>query len=118
MTYIAATSTPPTTKVVDRRPEKRKPRVMRTKDQWKALVSGFESSSLNQADYCKQKEISSSGLHKWRKHFTKEQPSTDFIDISEPLSPQNALAATPRGDSSWQVELELGQGIVLRVWTA
>lgn len=91
---------------------------MRTKEQWKALVSEFESSDLIQAQFCRQKKISSSGLHKWRKYYAESITNSDFIDISQPLSSQSHPVIPQDNNTAWQVELELGKGIILRVRTA
>jgi hypothetical protein len=94
----------------------RKPRVMHDKAHWRDLISEYEGSSLTQQAFCQQHKISTSSLHKWRKRFSTISSATDFIEISEAVTPPN-LSRNKSGEShlSWLVELELGQGIVLRV---
>lgn len=93
---------------------KSKSYTMRSKDQWKTLVTELESSGLSQAAFCKQHHIAPSNLYTWRKRFAEQDANTGFIDITEPLSitPPSSRA---QNDSHWQVELDLGQGVVLRL---
>lgn len=92
----------------------RKTRINRTHTQWKSLINDYENSSLTQQAFCDKHKIANSSLHKWRKRFSQVRSS--FIDITQPLT----TAATTINNkntagSLWQVELELGTGIVLRV---
>ncbi len=96
---------------------KPKTRVQRTKAQWKSLLEQYATSGLTQAAFCQKHRIATSSLCKWRKYFASQDAASDFIDITESL----AKTPSPFGDSDrddqWQVELELGRGVVLRVRT-
>lgn len=97
---------------------KRRHKTQRTKAQWKALLDEYTDCGLTQAAFCKQHKIATSSLHKWRKHLSGKPSSLEFIDISEPLAkvetPQPTLKDLGQA-AYWQVELELGAGVVLRV---
>jgi len=92
---------------------KRKTRVKRSKEQWEVLVNQYETSGLTQQVFCKQHGIATSGLNKWRKRFSRSSES-EFVDITRQLS-QAASQSRDQAEPHWQVELQLGQGLVLRI---
>ena len=113
-----------TTTSASNRPNlKKKPKVMRSKDQWRTLLTEFKASGLTQAVFCKKHRIAASSLYKWRKHFNQPPSSPEFIELSEPLSSgspaQTHLPPQPSCQTAeshdWQVELELGSGMILRL---
>ena len=100
---------------------KRRHKTQRTKAQRKALIDEYTHSGLTQTAFCKQHKIATSSLHQWRRQFSDKPLSSEFIDISEPLAkivevPQAIVEDLPQ-TPHWQVELELGAGVVLRVST-
>lgn len=95
-------------------------RVMRTQSQWKALLNEFSDSGLTRSAFCKKHRIATSTFYRWQQSFMgRPDGATDFIDVTQPLSntavPAPALVSAH--DNDWQVELELGAGIVLRLRT-
>jgi transposase-like protein len=92
---------------------KRKTRVNRSKEQWQMLVNQYETSGLTQQAFCKQQGIATSGLNKWRKRFSNSL-ETEFVDITDQLSEVGSHENHHR-DNRWEVELQLGQGLVLRI---
>ncbi len=99
----------------------RKPRVVRTQAQWQSLIKDYENGSLTQKDFCDSHQIAHSSLHKWRKRYGRSKlvkpcKTPSFIDITQPLSDAKPQVENLNSTQSlWQVELELGQGVVLRV---
>ncbi len=91
-------------------------RVMRSQGEWKALLEAFNNSGLTKAAFCKQHRIATSSLYRWQSIFSQHAGDTDFIDVTESLSITPAPTA-PERDNPWQVELALGDGIVLRLRT-
>lgn len=89
-------------------------RQYRTADQWREIVEAFQRSRLTCSEFCKQQGIATSGLYNWQRKFerdilsAKDNGST-FVEIQPP--PDGAAAIS----QAWDVELELGQGRVLRV---
>lgn len=98
-------------------PVKPKSRTQRTRGQWKSLVDEFNASGLAKTAFCKKKHIATSCLYRWQKVFTGQPAAAEFIDITEPLARTAPTLADPVSDGQWQVELELGAGMVLRVRT-
>ena len=92
---------------------KRKTRINRSLEQWQALVNQYETSGLTQQAFCKQHGIATSGLNKWRKRFSSSSEA-EFVDITRQLSQVNSQRSC-QPESRWQVELQLGQGVVLRI---
>ncbi len=92
-----------------------KTKTWRTKTQWKELLEEFASSGLTKSAFCKRHQIASSSLHKWLKYFEGKSAGAEFIDITEPLAKATSPLPAPKNDSQWQVELELGAGVVLRM---
>ena len=115
------TSTPATELLSQpQREPKPKPRtrVMRTQRQWEALLNEFNGSGLTRSAFCKKQRIAASSLYRWQQLFAEQSGgTTDFIDVTQPLSSTAPPVPAPVRGSDWQVELELGAGIVLRLRT-
>jgi len=94
----------------------RRPRVTRTPEQWAELLYKFESSGLTQQAFCKQYRISTGSLYKWREKLGNHPPHVPaepapFVEIGQDLINDQAADS----ESNWQVELELGKGVILRL---
>ena len=88
--------------------------VHRTQKQWQQLVGEFDPSQQTVHAFCKKHNIGTSSFYKWKAKFhvsnsidTREVPV--FVPI-QPL-PDSKIQQTPE----WDLELELGHGIVLRL---
>ncbi len=108
--------TPPNVEPSINKPQRRAYK-KRSKDQWKSMVSAYESSDLSHVAFCKQHRIAPSNLYKWRNYFAEQAPNSEFIDITEPLS-VTSPSPVAQSDSAWQVELTFGRGMVLRLRTS
>ena len=95
---------------------RRRTRIMRTQEQWKALLEEFNTSGLTRAAFCKKHRIATSSLYRWQQLF-EHASNAGFIDVTEPLVNAPGSHPVPVRDNDWQVELELGSGIVLRLRT-
>lgn len=97
----------------------RKARVMRTRSQWQALLGEFDTGGLTRTAFCKKHRIATSSFYRWQQLLAEPADgATGFIDVTEPLSTTSAVPpAHHEHDNHWQVELELGPGIVLRLRT-
>lgn len=93
-----------------------KKRVMRSRRQWKTLLEEFNTSGLTKTAFCKKHRIATSSLYRWQQIVSQHAGDTDFIDVTGPFSITPAPPVNER-DNNWQVELELGTGIVLRLRT-
>ena len=97
---------------------KPKARIQRTREQWKALVDEFASSGLTKVAFCNKHGIATSCLYRWQKVFAEQPVLADFIDITQPVAGAGAELPAADNNKQWQVELELGAGIVLRLRTS
>lgn len=101
--------------------KKRKPKVMRSDAQWKALLESYSEGELTKSEFCKKHRISTSSFYKWEKRLGLNSAVNEFVDITESLSTTPTTSVdfpTTAPAPGWQVELELGPGIVLRVRTS
>ena len=116
------TSTPATELLPQPQPQpqpnlKPRTRVMRSQSQWKALLKEFNQSGLTRSAFCKKHRIATSSLYRWQQLFAEQSGGglSDFIDVTQPLADTPLSSPVPVRDNDWQVELELGAGIVLRL---
>ena len=96
---------------------RRRVRIMRTQDQWKTLLDEFNTGGLTKSAFCKKHRIATSSLYRWQKLFNDRAGDADFVDVTESLANAPKSHPVPMRDNDWQVELELGAGIVLRLRT-
>jgi hypothetical protein len=94
-----------------------KKRTNRSRSQWKSLIDDFHRSGLTKVTFCKQYGVATSSLNRWQQILAQESGG-DFIDVTGPVSVAPAVPPSTReGDDAWQVELALGNNIVLRMRT-
>jgi hypothetical protein len=81
----------------------------RNADQWCELLDRFEQSGQTQEQFCTIHDLGLSTFSRWRKRLRRQLPvcSSDalFVELS-----QEAPASRP-----WDVELQLGTGVHLRL---
>ena len=82
----------------------------RSRAEWEDLMARYEASNVTQREFCTQHGLAYSSFCYWRNQLR----AAVSVETREP-----ALVELPMGDSSatrsWRVELDLGQGVVLRV---
>jgi len=85
----------------------------KTKEEWKRLVADAEKSSLPAATYCEQHRLSYQSFMKWRSTFRSEENSSkkQFLEIT----PNNIKSSPSPCSQSWDIELVLGDDVVLRI---
>jgi len=90
-------------------------RTYRKHEEWRQLINKFEAGDLSTTEFCAKHGIASSGLYNWRKKFQQEHAAAQesaFIEL-----PQIAMDEPLPHNSSdrWDVELELGNDVILRL---
>ena len=87
-------------------------RTRRTASQWRELVSQFERGGQRRKEFCSSQGLSLSTFDLWRRKLRgtpgqREHSSESmFVEVAQ---------VEPSRSVSWDVELELGAGVVLRV---
>ena len=85
----------------------------RTVEQWQALITQQAQSKLSIKQFCLQQGITLSAFYNWRSKLNKpgqaqdSEVGTGFVEFAPPLPCTSSLA--------WTVELELGNGVILRL---
>lgn len=84
-----------------------RPRIRRTAEQWHAILEEFGASDLDRKTFCERKGLRREALRRAELRLSQSEPvSMPFVELAAP-------AADPvRG---WDVELDLGEGLVLRL---
>jgi hypothetical protein len=84
----------------------------RTRAQWQDLIQQQTISSLSQPEFCQQNDIALSTFQNWKRKLSTDQAEVtsnqDWLAL--PLEIADSSAA-----SSWDIELDLGQGVCLRL---
>ncbi len=66
----------------------------RSRDQWRRLVDGWESSGLTQAQYCRKKGISVGSLQRWRRLLAGTEEAGDNSAVARSFLPVRLLGHT------------------------
>ena len=85
----------------------------RSREEWERLMAEYEAGDVSQRVFCAERDLAYSSFGYWRKRLRGALPADDRQQpelVELPAWP--GLAVEP---ASWRLELELGEGIVLRV---
>ena len=97
----------------------RKATVRHSASQWQAIIANQSSSNLTIKNYCSQNDITISSFYHWREKLTKSnsvekrrynntnRKDADWIEVPLPKESNAKI--------SWDIELDLPGGIVLRM---
>ena len=91
-------------------------RARRSPAQWQRLIAEQAESDLTQSAFCRARGISPSSLKYWKRRLAA--PTARIADVSEPGFVELTAAVADHmvaGGGSWDVELDLGTGMVLRL---
>jgi transposase-like protein len=85
----------------------------RSREEWERLMAEYEAGELSQRAFCAQHGLAYSSFGYWRKQLRSVLPAEDRpMPALVELPAWPGLAVEP---ASWRIELELGEGVVLRV---
>ena len=91
--------------------------VRRSRQQWAELIRQQPGSGLNVSQFCKQEGVSYQSFQNWRKKLEPQSGGTDlasgFIELTAPSSPLPEDRTDE--DKQWLIELDLGDGLQLRI---
>jgi hypothetical protein len=85
----------------------------RSREEWERLMAEYEAGDVSQRVFCAQRGLAYSSFGYWRKHLrgalaAEGRPMPALVEL--PAWPGLAVEPAP-----WRIELELGEGVVLRV---
>lgn len=81
-------------------------RIRRTPEQWQAIIERQANSGQSASRYCDTHQLSYAVFSKWRRKLALAEPAP-LIDLS-------TLVMSPQVQR-WDVELDLGGGVTLRM---
>ncbi len=90
----------------------------RSRIEWQELIDEQAASGLSQKVFCAQREIPLATFGYWKRKLRFESPatptgsSTDTVPLADWIELPTQGSATEGG---WQIELELGNGLCLRL---
>lgn len=95
-------------------------RVRRSEAQWCALVGAFAKSGTSRRAFCVQHGVALSTFDWWRKRLGAQPPAGGLGRNTEALfveltAPGELATASKRVAPVWDVEWDLGAGVVLRL---
>ena len=85
-------------------------RVRRTLEEWRALVEEHKASGESPTAFCAQRGLVLSSFHRARGRLARATLATapkgvDFLPVS----------GTPHDDAGWELELSVGERVVIRL---
>ncbi len=91
-----------------------KRRQRRSREQWREIIQTYEDSGQSAHSYCDKQGLTLGVFYKWHRIFKSgmKKEFSPFIEL--PLNFPTTPASGP-AEKDWRVELELGEGIVLRL---
>jgi transposase-like protein len=89
-------------------------RKRRTRAEWKQILSDYEASGLTQRRFCDEHGVAYSSFCNWRKRLSQENGASPLIELPMDLKVAE-MSGTNDSASDWRVELDLGQGMVVRI---
>ncbi len=89
-------------------------RIRRSPEQWRDLFTSFEQSGQTRERFCTEQGLALSSFDRWRHKLRYDGPRGEAV-VGDALF----VELTPDAESSvkpaWDVELQLGAGVVLRL---
>ncbi len=89
-------------------------RKRRTRLEWEQILSDYQASGLTQRRFCNERGVAYSSFCYWRKRLSQENGSSPLIEIPMDFN-EAEMSGAIRPTPDWRVELDLGQGIVVRI---
>ena len=95
-------------------------RERRSAAQWRKLIERFDRSGQTRGKFCAANGLALSTFDLWRRKLGETQVPADdehreslFVELTN--ATESAGSGTSQGTGAWEVELELGAGVVLRL---
>lgn len=85
-----------------------RPYVRRSTQEWYALFEELDASGLDRSAFCREKGLVRETLRQAERRLREHEPRSPFVELTGDL----VNGDVGRG---WDIELELGDGLVLRL---
>ncbi len=79
--------------------------------QWQSIMQAYEQSGLTQEAFCNRESIAPSTFYNWRKRLSVAKPAKP----KEPMFIELPATEFPTKIDHWDIELLLGDNVVLRM---
>ncbi len=86
-------------------------RMRRSPAQWLRLIAEQSESGLGQVAFCRTRGLSPSSFFHWKRKLAARPMANDEAVMADFVE----LTGDAAGSGSWEVEFDLGAGIVLRL---
>lgn len=90
-------------------------RIRRSAKQWQELIEEQARSGLSQAAFCKQEQLALSTFANWKRRLSGKARVAACDEPESAASPWIDLGAVTGSEPGWDIELDLGDGICLRL---
>ena len=85
-------------------------KIYRSREEWQAILGEFASSGLSRDEFCAQRGIAKASFDKWYRKLTRQDARASEHHLIELGS-----IAMSRDSGGWDAELELRDGVRLRM---
>ena len=85
--------------------------VRRSAEEWRAIVSRFEGSGQTRKQFCTAEDLAPSTFSLWRRKLRRSEAGSGANGAGRFVE----LADSPAAPPAWEAELDLGEGVVLRL---
>jgi hypothetical protein len=86
--------------------ESTKRRIRRGEDEWQRLIEEQAYSGLTQSAFCAANGISIGSFQNWKRRLAAEVSPEPWLELG---------TLAQQGTSAWDIELDLGDGVCLRL---
>lgn len=83
----------------------------RSHDEWQRLITEQQQSGHSQRDFCTANNLALSSFRNWKRRLV----DTPAAPVSEPEWLQLPADLAGQGAATWDIELDLGNGVCLRL---
>lgn len=94
--------------------ETKRLRIKRTPEQWHAIFDRYRTSGQSREQFCLEQGISFSTFSHWRTKLGK-QTAASSLPVDSVLFTELTSEVPPPVSSGWDIELQLGADVVLRL---
>ena len=81
-------------------------RIRRSRDEWQRLIVKQTDSGQTQAVFCTEHGISVASFQYWKRRLAAEAPVESWVELGTLADAKSA---------AWEIELDLGEGLCLRL---